>query len=441
MTDGEALGDEIATLAGRINAANQRLLTCIRRFDEIEEWGRQGALSCAHWLTWRIGLDPATAREKVRVARALGVLPKIDLAFSQGRLSYAQVRAVTRIAKPESEEMILEVALFTTGAQLERICRGYRRASSMDKDAAADRRLRARPLGDGLVKVEVVLSADEAELFMKAIDRVRGQLMPLAEPASAAAQPPAARPGKVGDKESGAAAPRPTAADALVHLACSVLGSGLGEGGEGGEGGAGGSPDRGQVIIHVDRDLSAAGGQLRGSLEDGTHVSAETLRRVCCDGGLVAAALDEQGNVLDVGRRTRAIPTAIRRALAIRDRGCRFPGCASQRFLHGHHVEHWLHGGPTSLTNLILLCSFHHRQVHEGGFALRLTDDGNVEVRSPKGVTLPVRPTLAADPGSVDWWENWWGGSVSDRIDAWTATSSWDGEDPDYEQVLDAMLS
>jgi hypothetical protein len=74
--------------------------------------------------------------------------------------------------------------------------------------------------------------------------------------------------------------------------------------------------------------------------------------------------------VLDVGRRTRAIPTAIRRALWIRDKGCRFPGCASTRFLHGHHVQRWLHGGRTSLDDLILLCSFHHRLVHEGGFTV-----------------------------------------------------------------------
>src|SRR5882762_7170786 len=101
MTDGEALGEEIATLAGRLNAANQRLLSCVRRFDELGEWFRQGALSCAHWLTWRIGLDPGAAREKVRVARALGVLPRIDDTFAQGRLSYSQVRAMTRIATPK----------------------------------------------------------------------------------------------------------------------------------------------------------------------------------------------------------------------------------------------------------------------------------------------------------------------------------------------------
>ncbi len=117
------------------------------------------------------------------------------------------------------------------------------------------------------------------------------------------------------------------------------------------------------MVIHVDRDLTSAEGTLGATLEDGTHVSAETLRRVACDGGVVAAVVDEQGAVLDVGRRTRAIPTAIRRALWIRDQGCRFPGCSNKRFVHGHHIEHWLHGGRTSLDNLVMLCSFHHRQI------------------------------------------------------------------------------
>ena len=436
MTDGEALGDEIATLAGRLNAANQRLLTCIRRFDEMEEWFRQGALSCAHWLTWRIGLVPGAAREKVRVARALGELPKIDEAFANGRLSYSQVRAITRIATSKNETTILDVALVATGAQMERICRGYRIATEGERDAASDRRVRARPLGDGLVKLEVVLSADEADLFMKAIDRVRDQLSPPAA-AAPAATPAVQVAGRPDPQAAASAAPRPSGADALVHLANLVLADGLGETAPGG---GAASPDRCQVVIHVDRDLTAPQPQLRASLEDGAHVSAETLRRVCCDGGLVAAALDQEGNVLDIGRKTRAIPTPIRRALMIRDQGCRFPGCANRRFLHGHHVNHWLHGGTTSLDNLVLLCSAHHRQVHEGGFALQVTADG-VEVRSPKGVTLPAHPVLAADLGSVDWWENWWGGSVSDRIDAWTATPTWDGEQPDYTWIVDTMVS
>src|SRR5436305_4131059 len=103
MTEHDQLGDEIATIAARVNAVNHQLLTRIRRFDAIEGWFAQGAMSCAHWLTWRIGLDRGAAREKVRVARALGGLPRIDAAFAAGRLSYAKVRAITRVANAENE--------------------------------------------------------------------------------------------------------------------------------------------------------------------------------------------------------------------------------------------------------------------------------------------------------------------------------------------------
>src|SRR6185436_13486145 len=99
-----ALADEIARVAAHLDAATHHLLTCIRRFDESGEWHREGALSCAHWLTWRIGLDPCTAREKVRVARALGVLPRMDETLRSGALSYAKVRALTRLATPANEE-------------------------------------------------------------------------------------------------------------------------------------------------------------------------------------------------------------------------------------------------------------------------------------------------------------------------------------------------
>jgi HNH endonuclease len=147
--------------------------------------------------------------------------------------------------------------------------------------------------------------------------------------------------------------------------------------------------------------------------------------------------------VLDIGRRTRSIPTAIRRALWLRDRACRFPGCANHRFLHGHHVRHWLHGGSTSLNNLVLLCPFHHQQVHEGGFSISLEPSGEVTVREPGGANIGRRhPTPAAireDDDLVVWMTDWL--RPGDRsIDAWTATSSWDGDSVDYGAAIDAML-
>jgi Domain of unknown function (DUF222)/HNH endonuclease len=421
VSDNVALGDEIAEIAGRINVATHRLLTCVRRFDEAEGWFAQGAQSCAHWLTWRVGMDPGTAREKVRVARALGGLPAIDEAFAAGRVSYAQVRAMTRVATADNEARILEVALEATGAQLERICRGLKRATSPEAEQAADRRVRARALGSGLVSLSVVVSPDEADLLIRAIEKARAAMTPAGQAVAESSSSPVA---------PDAAAPRPSAADGLLHIAASYLDadtSGVGQGA---------APDA-QVVIHLDNDLGAPDGGLSASLDDGTHVSAETLRRVACDGGLVAAVVDERGGVLDVGRRTRAIPTAIKRALWLRDQGCRFPGCTNRRFVHGHHVEHWLHGGHTSLDNLLLLCSFHHRLVHEGGFTIALTDSSRVEVRTPSGSLLPAVPSLAPDSGAVEWNGDWW--TAGDHF-APPAPPGYGG-DIDYHETISSLVT
>ncbi|TVR54911.1 MAG: HNH endonuclease, partial [Gemmatimonadales bacterium] len=127
----------------------------------------------------------------------------------------------------------------------------------------------------------------------------------------------------------------------------------------------------------------------RSFLEDGTRVSAETSRRLCCDAAVVQVHRGPDGSVLDVGRKTRTIPPALRRALEVRDGGCRFPGCGL-RFTEGHHIVHWGDGGETKLSNLVLLCRFHHRAVHEEGFRVRMGRDGqSVRFFDPLGWPLP----------------------------------------------------
>ncbi|HVT06967.1 MAG TPA: DUF222 domain-containing protein [Polyangia bacterium] len=399
------LGEEIAALATQVNRATHGLLTRIRRFDEVEGWGEQGAKSCAHWLTWRIGLDPGTAREKVRVARALGTLPKLDEAFATGTLSYAKVRAVTRIATPQTEDHVLQVAMATTGAQLERICRRLRRATEAEQELAEERTFRARVLGTGLTKLEIVVTADEADIVIQAVERAREAIATK----QSADQP----------------LPRPRAADGLMEIVASY------PAGQPTADSAAPSP-KAQVVVHLERDLTSDSPTLTATLDDGTPVSAETFRRLACDGGLVPATVDEHHAVLDVGRRTRAIPTSIRRALWLRDKGCRFPGCASTRFLHGHHIQHWLHGGRTALANLVLLCSFHHRQVHEAGFTLTLTDGAEVVVHAPNGRNVSAE---TSDLPVVTWQTDAWHEAGGSAI----PIPSWDGEPVDYDAAVDAL--
>jgi hypothetical protein len=445
----EELGQEIAELAVHLDSATHRLLECVRQFDAECGWAAQGAVSCAHWLSWRIGLDQATAREKVRVARALGNLPAIDAALKSGKLSYAKVRALTRVATPETEAKLLDAALYSTGAQLERLCRGYRTAmSQMSGDNALpppERSVRRRDLPGGMIKLEVVLSPDEAALVLAALDRAREVTHQQGKTDVSA--------------EVSAEDPKhPSRADGMVALAESYLAGNVG---------TGNGAERFQVMVHLDQDPLAPDGVLSGTLDDGTRVSAEAIRRVACDCGIVAVpsaappcpptpgevdalpsprhaargevdARSAAGEGLP-GRRSRSIPPSIRRALTLRDRGCAFPGCTHDRFLHGHHIQHWLHGGATSVNNLALLCTHHHHLVHEGGWSVARIADGELCFRAPDGREVSAVPAREASEDAVVWVREW----AEERgldIGAETNLPLWDGTRPDYDWAVAALV-
>jgi HNH endonuclease len=261
--------------------------------------------------------------------------------------------------------------------------------------------------------------------------------------------------------------PLPGRADALLFMAEASLKGHLAGSGMPGASGAldlaeGASPepcrpgfggDRYRILIHLSESLVGPDGSWDAFLEDGTLLSAEAFRRVSCDGGLVPAVVTSQptsqtseaGGVLkvdvDVGRQSRAIPAALRRALWLRDAGCRFPGCANRRFIHGHHLRHWAHGGETSLENLTLLCSFHHRLVHEGGFRVRRDpESGALEWFDPPGRPIPHVPSpgLAADqtPSLLALGER----GIALPLDANINACGWDGVPLDYEAIFDALV-
>lgn len=368
----EQLEREICELGAHIEAATCRWLLLVAEFDESEGWATWGYRSCAHWLSWRCSLRPSAARERVRVARALRELPLVRQAFAAGELSYCKVRAISRIAVPAIESELVEIARHATGAQIEKLVRGYRGARSATLDAAQathERRYLSYSWEeDGSLRIEGRLTADDGGLLL----------------ASLGAHQRAHEPG-------GAETAGERRADALISLARCGLDS----------------PSRTrvagdpcEVVVHVDVH-TLAGDEVRehAEIEDGPTIAPETVRRLGCDAALVQI-IERDGEPLGVGRRTRTIPPALRRALRSRDGGCRFPGCDHKRFLHAHHIRHWARGGPTSMENLVQLCSFHHRLVHEGGFTVERIGRQGIRFRRPDGRIIAdrQRPTPLHGP-------------------------------------------
>jgi hypothetical protein len=219
-------------------------------------------------------------------------------------------------------------------------------------------------------------------------------------------------------------------ADALALLAETALHRGIDPGAPG---------ERYQVVVHVDAAVLADPEQPGQSvLEDGLRVPAGTSQRLACDASRVVMRHDAHGRIVEVGARTRTIPPALRRALHHRDRGCRFPGCAS-RFTQGHHLRHWAQGGPTTLSNLALLCRRHHRAVHEEGFQVERQPDGELGFRWPDGHAFPDVPPPVAVPGEPVAALRAQHDAEGLRVDARTAMPGWLGEGLDVAYAIDVL--
>jgi hypothetical protein len=377
-------------------------------------WAEWGCGTCAEWLAWRCGLTPRSAREHVRVARRLGELPLIHDAFARGELSYAKVRALTRVADEDSEEELLELACHLTASQLERAIRAYRRVSVADANALADEAYAGYSWDeDGSLILRARLAPEDGALFLQALDAARDRLRER--------EPPAER----GSAEPRAAVRRPSSAEALAAMAELALAS-ESHGRSGGE--------RHQLVVHVEESALTGSDEGACALEEGSALAPETARRLACDASIVEIR-ERDGEPLSVGRKRRTIPPAMRRALQARDRRCRFPGCENRRFLDAHHVRHWAAGGETKLTNLVLLCGRHHRFLHEGGYSILELRDGSHVFRDPWGGPLPTVPR--PPPGDLNCLLE---DNISLMIGDHTCKGG-DGDRMDLGLVVDALLA
>jgi hypothetical protein len=416
----------------------------------------------------------------VRVARALERLPLLSEAMRRGELSFAKIRAATRVATAANEEHLLDLARHGTASQLEKLVRAWRRVDRLTEQADERERHRSRSLtlyadDDGMSVVRGRLDPDVGALLERAL--------------AAACEAPYGRSEGADARVPDAAACMEPAtieqrrADAVGLIAeCALrleLASGSPPDGDStpsqADSSVGGQPgavrpnaetmsrkadavnrkpvavrrtsdafsraDRFQVVLHVEADaLRASSDSGQAVLGRGVRVSAETSRRISCDASRVVMKHDAAGTVLDVGRRTRTVPPVIRRALDHRDGGCRFPGCGL-RFCDVHHVVHWADGGATRLDNVILVCRRHHRALHEDGYRVVLTGAGDSRFYRPDGRPIPdapAAPRLTADPSAALAAAH---SGLGLEIDASTTASLWAGERLDLDFAVLTLRS
>lgn len=418
----ESLQDRITELAACITIATAQLLALVAELDRREAWGDWGVKSCAHWLNWKCGIGIGAAREKVRVARALDTLPAIRAAFAAGEVSYSKVRAMTRVATPETEDTLLMVARHGTASHVEDLVRNYRRVLRNEAVTHANDVHAARELcwfwdEDGSLVIKARLPAESGALVLKALEAAEDEITVAAFAENV--------PAETCSEELPGAARR---ADALADIAGQYLSDKS-------------TPvrqaERYQVVVHVDEEsLRDAGESGRCDIENGPALCPETARRVACDASVVVLHSGADGSPLNIGRKSRSVPPSIRRALAHRDHGCRFPGCTSARHVDAHHIRHWRDGGETSVRNLVSLCRHHHRLVHEGGFRVHRNRDGGFQFFTPNGVLIPEVPVAAPVRDDIAALAREFVADVS----AETLVPVWQGERMDMDLAVSGLI-
>ena len=459
----------ITKLCADINAATYRQLVMIAEFDKRKGWGDDGVRSCAHWLNWRCGISIVAAREKVRVAHALSALPKTSEAFASGKLSYSKARAITRVGTEHNEDCLLSYAQYGTASQLDKTVRLYRRQydsaghlmvgyhqpvlppdTDMPEDTQPDeQRYDAENQGamhnkgcrqltsywdeHGCLIINARLTAEQGALVMKALDAGMDELkkaQPTVDSASHAIEQDSGDDGDINplsDEQKRSLSLKQNThrrADALVLMAEALLKDTKV---------AAHTDDRYQVVVHVDSAVLAKDvfekedGSPDCYIEKQVGLPVETARRLSCSCKVVTA-LTTKGEPLSIERSSRAVPTAIKRALNIRDPHCVFPGCDCNNYLEAHHIVHWANGGETSLENLIHVCHYHHTLLHEGQYSVVRLSNGELQFKRPDG-------HLLARQSPSDWSNNSVAKLPTAEVDAWF----WNGDTMDYTSALVAL--
>jgi hypothetical protein len=361
--DEDLAGAPIDAFAIAMGACQLELLRQIAKLPSAEHhWERWGARDGAHWLAMRLGISYWKAARMRHAATALLELPRLSSALGDGTLGLDKVLELARFAKPGEEVELISWATTQTAARIRR--EGDRRRRPESEEVREVERTRSVHwwFQDGSFELEASLPAAQGATVAKALERV-AETIPV-------------MPG-----EEGADGSEQRRADALVALCAGRLASDP-------------DPDRATVVVHAQlADLNGSGAG--SEIESGGIVAPASVQRLLCDARIQVLIEDGHGEVVGVSSTRREPPAWMVRQVRHRDRTCRFPGCDAARYTQAHHIRFWSQGGRTELENLVLICGFHHRLVHEHGWRLRRDAHGHVRWLWPDGT--PHRPGHSPD--------------------------------------------
>jgi hypothetical protein len=364
---------EICALAGQIAAASAQYLILVGEFDARRGWAGWEVRSCAHWLSWRAGVDLHTAREQVRVAKAMRELPLITSAYLSGTVSYSKVRAMTRVATVDNEASLLQKALDAPAAHIERLCRGLKKAmrptrgNGVDADPSVGRWRWDED--DGSLVLTARFRPEDGKRFLAALTRAEYE-----------------RTRTEGESEGDRAALAPSnpvpAMIAIAEMVCAGMDSPV-------------VSPAAEVLVHLGGIDEAS--HDHAHFDDGPGLDDETLAQVLCSAVMRSVGHGRLGKTVRWSSTAKAPSRTQLRQLIIRDRCCTVPGCGRTRFLHAHHVTYRSRGGKTTLDNLVLLCGEHHRALHDGYFFIEALDDQRFSFHHPSGIEMIHAPTMSGD--------------------------------------------
>jgi hypothetical protein len=344
-----------------LGAAHRRFLQLIAEVDRRRAWEDDGARDLAQWLWMRYGMSDWKARRWIEAAGVLPTLPRTTEALDRGELGIDKVVELARFAEPDTEDGLVRWAQQVSSARIRRegdLVRAARTDDGADDDS---RRSVSWAYTDEGKRFELHadLPAAQGAIMVTAMDRVAAQVPEL--------------PHEVG--AGGAAARR---ADALVAVCSARLAADT-------------DPDRATVVVHTRPDTEI------GQIESGGIAPRTTLERLLCSARIETVHEDGNGRAVGIRRITRVPPAWLLRQVRFRDQGCRFPGCASRSFTQAHHIEFWRDGGRTDLDNLVTICTWHHKLVHEYGWWIKGSAEGELRWYRPTGERYRAGPTPVDD--------------------------------------------